>query len=1352
MGTIEDDLNVTLWIRDDDHNVFIPGQGIGPLEEPATVGSGYPYYNYHRKLVVDSNYNIYAIYFGYLPTSSYYQIICGKSEDNGETWENYQVSSAKWMDYYNYYPSITIDSNDVLHAVWHGGSTSSTTYNIRYARSIDGGETWIDHYNITSSTSYANYYTSICTDKDDTVHIVWRGRTSSSYYYNIHYINRTSNGLWSNEYLITKFPYSSPYLYQYYASVVADSKGNVHVVWYGYLSSTLRTYNIGYAVHWAANDTWSGIIQLTSDTSYYKYNPCITVAPNDDLHVVWYGTDTKETTSYQIMYRMYDSSTGKWGPREYLTSKQTYQYYPTVSVNEKGEVDVMWWGYSIPSGTTTYRLHRARKTTTGWDFDYNYYVTSSTNYYVNLFCQPPVSVAEEGFAFVWYDGSVKFWTSEDFRMGTPEFTNGMAWCNASVHVKNVVPTINLTTMGNMSYAKEQEEFALRIFFEDPGVKAPTEIYETKIDWGDGTTEDWKVQKGYPVENLLKGRNPPTGSARKKIVEEHSFFDEPITYIKFKYSQPLYVYYHHILLEGFNTSTQLWETIYYYHSTYGAPEFEQSYPIPYYNKWRAEVECYQTPTQTGYYEYEFRVEDFFLKGGYIDAMHVYKDDMPTGTPWDLLDVKIELREDDLGYDKVNFTVNVSTVPPELELGKILPDLSVTRIAEGDQVILDKFKFDDIAYDEPTENFEYQVDWGDGTVSPWMDEFAFTEDVVGYGGAGNKILYVVESAPPAGNDAWFFNWLNGQKKTHGWEVSAASWSSNPKYTDFDLIAISCNSPTTYNRWNTAQTQMLDKGLRIMVVGNQAQEMLEPGRLNLANDCNHGYGGFYYNWIQGNYEGITTGYTGRVNVCNSGTGGSISGSTLAGPGHANAGTFDGQHLLSVLSSNTNYATQSIWTVWDSTNKTLSGKPLGTKVGFYGQYFSAANPTWTTAWDTMMGKTVNFLLGGSGPQSSIVKDDVRSIGTTANNGRNMVMDSENNMYVVYNNETVEQVFVGKSTDLGETWTQYEVTTDSSSTGKWQQVPAIAIDSKDNLHVVWSGQTTTNSKYNIRYASSTTGGVSWSNFKMVTSGSASQIYNGYPSIAIDSNDKIHLSWFGTNPTYTNRNIYYINRTSTGTWGTVAMVTSDTANLGHRMSSIAVDTENNVHISWYGLSSSTDTTTDIQYRKMDSATGVWGSKEVLTSAGTNSYPSMAVDLDDNVHIAWHTFPAPAKVQYMQWDSFYESWGGIETVASDGVNNTFPTLGVDYRGFVYCAWSKYYPYAVNFSFRDKVGWSDELPISGDVYQAYFPSMMYGGGGSIVARGAALAYTAAVNSTSGFAVHMSQTSDFNLTDFGPWKGRP
>ena len=101
----------------------------------------------------------------------------------------------------------------------------------------------------------------------------------------------------------------------------------------------------------------------------------------------------------------------------------------------------------------------------------------------------------------------------------------------------------------------------------------------------------------------------------------------------------------------------------------------------------------------------------------------------------------------------------------------------------------------------------------------------------------------------------------------------------------------------------------------------------------------------------------------------------------------------------------------------------------------------------------------------------------------------------------------------MGETWTPsedkdgYQV---SSTQHTYNLYAGIAIDSKDVLHVTWSGRDTSSgyNGYRIQYANSVNGGVTWGNYKVVAK-STTTCQHYYPSIAVDSKDTVHIAWYG---------------------------------------------------------------------------------------------------------------------------------------------------------------------------------------------------------------------------------------------------
>lgn len=102
------------------------------------------------------------------------------------------------------------------------------------------------------------------------------------------------------------------------------------------------------------------------------------------------------------------------------------------------------------------------------------------------------------------------------------------------------------------------------------------------------------------------------------------------------------------------------------------------------------------------------------------------------------------------------------------------------------------------------------------------------------------------------------------------------------------------------------------------------------------------------------------------------------------------------------------------------------------------------------------------------------------------------------------------RSTNGGASWSGTErITWSGSSSG-----PALAVDSSDTIGVVWIARPAINLE--VFFRSSTNGGVSWNGAKKVT-WTSGETYN--PAIAMDSSNSIHLVW--TDFTPGNYEIYY---------------------------------------------------------------------------------------------------------------------------------------------------------------------------------------------------------------------------------------
>jgi len=322
-----------------------------------------------RKVVRDTDGNLYVAYRkkykAQLRTA--YHIFVAKSQDDGRTWEvlnqGHPVESAG--DQNQRVPSIAIDSHDTLHVVWYGKddrAEAGQENQIKYVSSTDRGRTWSAWRNLAYVPGYADQtmwqeHPMLYIDQDDILYIAWEGRDAwYSDRAQIKFIRSLDGGerwsLWKN---VAPSPttHSRPtivgtasatlYLFAYsrvddrqqivynrstnggitwgawatvapaaaeqrHVSAVADSQGQVHVVWrqespasFGLTKSVPKT-EIQYATF--DGHAWSSPVRIQPGRNAAQTFPSIGViraeptlsSAEDTLWIVW--SETTEGYNY----------------------------------------------------------------------------------------------------------------------------------------------------------------------------------------------------------------------------------------------------------------------------------------------------------------------------------------------------------------------------------------------------------------------------------------------------------------------------------------------------------------------------------------------------------------------------------------------------------------------------------------------------------------------------------------------------------------------------------------------------------------------------------------------------------------------------------------------------------------------------------------------------------------------------------------------------------------------------------------------------------------------------------------------------------------------------------------------
>jgi len=221
-----------------------------------------------------------------------------------------------------------------------------------------------------------------------------------------------------------------------------------------------------------------------------------------------------------------------------------------------------------------------------------------------------------------------------------------------------------------------------------------------------------------------------------------------------------------------------------------------------------------------------------------------------------------------------------------------------------------------------------------------------------------------------------------------------------------------------------------------------------------------------------------------------------------------------------------------------------------------------------------------------------------------------------------------------------------------------IAKDSSGYLYTV-SNHYNGTSFTDIVISRSTDGGSSWTNYTLYYS--AGNWPNYCPSIAIDSSDNIFVVWETVMPTvHSYHNNISLIKGKWGAWGAREDVT-DSAN-NQYVPSVAIDASDNLHITYYGLGHGVNTTYyQICYRE-DLQNNSYGTETVLTdvaghqSDSTHGSPSICLDGNGVIHIIWSglgwgTYPTYYQVNHIQYSSVlgnHRIFNNINSINSIGL--------------------------------------------------------------------------------------------------------
>ena len=311
------------------------------------------------------------------------------------------------------------------------------------------------------------------------------------------------------------------------------------------------------------------------------------------------------------------------------------------------------------------------------------------------------------------------------------------------------------------------------------------------------------------------------------------------------------------------------------------------------------------------------------------------------------------------------------------------------------------------------------------------------------------------------------------------------------------------------------------------------------------------------------------------------------------------------------TEVASNQTYTVWAntssgdsfSTNLWLRVVNLAPSISYNYNSFNLTNN------NVMSPNAIPTNSGGPIPSRII---DVGSVGSYTtwgiSNDTSIAMDSNGYMHISYRDSTNKTLLY--ATDKSGSWV---TTTVDSEYGSGDQ-SSIGLDSNNNVHIIHFES----DEFRLRYTTNMSG--SWVSSRIVAT--TSVLIGFSPSIALDSDDNIHLSYMQAESAY--RIKYATN--SSGSWvdTTVSPTTTDCSlvspsichlapNAFYTTTSIALDSNDKPHISY--TCAGTVSNADLCFTT--NASGSWSYQTLDSSGNTGFDNSVSIDSDNYLHISYY---------------------------------------------------------------------------------------------------------------------------------------
>lgn len=299
---------------------------------------------------------------------------------------------------------------------------------------------------------------------------------------------------------------------------------------------------------------------------------------------------------------------------------------------------------------------------------------------------------------------------------------------------------------------------------------------------------------------------------------------------------------------------------------------------------------------------------------------------------------------------------------------------------------------------------------------------------------------------------------------------------------------------------------------------------------------------------------------------------------------------------------------------------------------------------------------------------------------GRKLARDSHGNLYVAFRKKfragssLLYHIFVARSGDGGASWRIVNGGVPVETTGDYtQRVPAIAIDSQDVIHLLWygldEGQTGGNER-EIKYSRSSDGGASWTawrNVADVAGYSSETLWQEHPLLHVGPDNTLYLVWQGRDANHLKSQTRFSRSDDGGnSWRDWVDINPSDTQNFSRPTLVAAGDGTLTLLAYTGVASDQR----VVWAQSPDGGETWGNWQPMSSGTADQrHVSMVLDDQDRVHAVWRQ---PAEGSSTPTQIHYAvlddgAWSVPVLVSPSPAYQFFPSLGLAANGQLWLTW-------------------------------------------------------------------------------------